>query len=85
MSTYDELTKICKNIIRKNNPDTAIMLISTLRFPVSNELIGSKGAVKIFKIYSDCSVGYNSKKYDNNFRSYNTKINKNFRKVNKLL
>ena len=85
MSTYGELTKICKNIIRKNNPETAVMLISTLTFPVSNELIGIKGAVRIFKIYADCSVEYTSKKYDNNFRSYNNKINKNFRKVNKLL
>jgi hypothetical protein len=84
MCNYDNLTKNCKNIIKNNNTDIAINMIAKLRFPVTNELIGKNGAIKIFKAYSECAVGYDSKKYSNNFRSYNNKIKKKFTEANSM-
>ena len=84
MSTLDQLTNKCKNIIKNNSVETSIEMISRLKYPTSNELIGINGAIKIYKVYSKYSIDYSSKKYDNNGRSYNNKINKNFRKANSL-
>ena len=69
-------TKI-KNIIKNNDPEKSIKLISEIKLPEGNKLIGKNGALRIYRNYAENSVEYDSKKYQTNINSYKEKVNKN--------
>ena len=76
-------TKI-KNIIKNNDPEKSIKLISEFKLPESNKLIGKDGATKIYRNYAENSVEYDSKKYQNNINSYKQKVDKNISNSRKI-
>jgi hypothetical protein len=45
--------------------------------------MGKETALKIYNIYSEDSVNYDSKKYQTNINSYKEKVNKNIKIANK--
>ena len=77
-----ELQNKVKQIINKNNPKKSIVLISKLRIPGLDKLVGIDKALRLYKLYSDESVNYDIKRYKNNINEYETKINNNIEKAN---
>jgi len=80
---YDVLETKLKSIISNNNPKQSIELMSKCRLPESNKEIGKTTALKIYNIYSENSVKYDSKKYQTNINSYKEKVSKNTKIANK--
>ena len=74
-----EIFSIEKNFFLKK----ALNIISKLKTPGTNTLIGKEYALKIYKIYSNSSVEYDVNKYKNNINNYTTKINNNINKATK--
>lgn len=72
---FDDITKICKNIIENNDPIKSINKISNLNLQ-NGKKIGKSYALKIYTIYADSSVKFDSK-YDNNINSFKKKRNIN--------
>jgi hypothetical protein len=66
-----------KEIIIKNSPDDSINLISQINVPNKNKVIGFDKALRLYKIYSNNSIKYNSKKYKNSYKNYTNDINSN--------
>jgi hypothetical protein len=84
LNNYDALTNKCKNIIKSNNPSDSINKISNLKTPKGNSF-GNDVAMKIYKLYSDESVKYDSKKYQNNISSYKKSVKNNVEKAKKTV
>lgn len=82
--TYDNLTNKCKNIIQKNNPSDSINKIASFKSP-EGKVLGRDMALKIYKIYSNESVKYDSKKYETNISSYKKSVKKNLEKAKKSI
>lgn len=78
--SYYEISKQCKTIIRDNKPNNSIHMISEIKAP-GGEKLGNEIALKIYNAYSDESVKYDSKKYENNINSYKNKVNANIAKA----
>ena len=78
--SYDNLTNKCKNIIQKNNPSESINKIANFKSPGGN-VLGKEMALKIYKIYSNESVKYDSKKYETNISSYKKSVKNNLEKA----
>jgi len=69
--------------MHNNSAKDSINIISKLKTPGTNTLIGKEYALKIYKIYSNSSVEYDVNKYKNNINNYTTKINNNINKATK--
>jgi hypothetical protein len=80
---YKNLSNKCKSVIKNNNPNQSINLISKMKSPGNGEKIGREKALKIYNAYSDNSVNYDSNTYKNNISSYKNKVNSNINKANK--
>jgi hypothetical protein len=78
--SYENLSNICKEIIKNKEPDDAIKLISNIKTE-DNCIIGKDAAKKIYKLYSKESVKYTSNKYSENITEYKKKVNKNIKKA----
>jgi hypothetical protein len=74
-----------KQIINKNNPKKSIILISNLKIPGIDKLVGIDKALRLYKLYSDESVQYDIKKYKNNINAYEIKVNNNIDKAHKYV
>jgi hypothetical protein len=78
--SYDDLSNRCKEIIRNKSPEDAINLIAKLK--IENGLyVGLNTAKKIYKIYGDESVKYNSNDYGENISTYSKKVKNNINKA----
>ena len=75
-NSHFDLAKECETIIKNNNPEKSMDLISNIILP-SNKKVGKKLAFKIFIVYSDKSVKYDSKIYQNDINSFKRKVKKN--------
>jgi len=78
--SYENLSNICKEIIRNKEPNNAINLIANIKTE-DNTIIGKDTAKRIYKLYSKESVKYNSNKYSENITEYKKKVNKNIKKA----
>ena len=81
---YQNLSNKCKSVITSNNPNQSINLISKMKSPGSGEKIGREKSLKIYNAYSDSSVNYDSKKYQNDISSYKNKVNSNIKKAERI-
>lgn len=82
-ANYNNLTKQCKTIIENNSPEDSMKKISNIK--LSDKKVGKETAFKIYKAYSDESVKYDSKKYENNINQYKNKVNSNVEKAKKVV
>jgi hypothetical protein len=82
LDNYDKLTNKCKKFISDNDASNAINKISNLKTPNGNK-IGNDAALKIYKIYADESVKYDSKKNQTNISSYKKNVKTNIEKAKK--
>ena len=83
-ANFDDLTKQCKSIIQNNSPEDSMKKISNLKLS-DNKKVGKETAFKIYNVYSDESVKYNSKTYENNINQYKNKVNLNVEKAKKII
>ena len=74
---YDKLSIKCKSTIKSNSPQNSINIISNMKLPGKSESMGKNNALKIYNLYSDHSVEYNSSKYRNNINSYKKSVQNN--------
>jgi hypothetical protein len=79
--SYQKISNKCKSTIREKSPEESIKIISNLKSPTSGKNIGEKDALKIYNVYSNESVKYDSKLYKNNINDYSNKINSNIEKA----
>jgi hypothetical protein len=78
--SYDDLSNRCKEIIRNKSPEDAINLMSKLKIE-NGSYIGINTARKIYKLYGNESVKYNSNDYGENISSYSKKVKNNINKA----
>lgn len=78
--SYENLSNVCKDIIRNKKPEDAINIIANIKTE-DNSIIGKDTAKRIYKLYSKESVKYNSNKYSENITEYKNKVNKNVKKA----
>jgi hypothetical protein len=71
------------NIVKKNDPEKSVQLISKIKLP-DHTLIGLEKAAKIYIRFSDYSVVYNKKIHIYNGSLWINKVNKNISKAIKI-
>lgn len=77
-NSHTDLAKECETIIKNNNPEKSMQMISNIILP-SNKKVGKKLALEIFMVYADKSVKYDAKIYQNNINSFKNKVKKNIK------
>lgn len=82
---FSGLEQKIKQIINKNNPKKSIILISKLKIPVLNKIVGIDKALRLYALYSNESVDYDLKKYKNDINTYETKVNNNITQAKKYV
>ena len=75
-NTYNNLSIKCRDIIRNNQPENSINIISNM-INENGKKIGRDNALKIYNVYSNESINYDEKKYRNNIGTYIKKIDSN--------
>ena len=87
MGNYDKhkfKTRII-NIMKKNSPEDSVKIISKLKNPYTDEIIGHKKAIRIYVVNVKNIVEYDSEKYANNISKYNSLINEKINKICNLI
>lgn len=79
--SYNIISKNCLNIIKNNNPEKSINIISKMK--IDDNKIGSEVALKIYKSFSSSVVDYDSKLYSNNISQYKNKVRVKIEKASK--
>jgi hypothetical protein len=80
---YDKLSSKCKSTIKSKSPQNSINIISNMKLPGKSNSMGKDNALKIYNLYSDHSIEYNSSKYKNNINSYKDSVQSNKNIANK--
>jgi hypothetical protein len=80
---YDNLSNVCKTTIKNNNPEDSINIIANMKLPGSSDKIGKDSAYKIYNLYSDKSVNYDTEQYKYNISSYKKKVKNNINRAKK--
>jgi len=74
---FNNYSNKCYSILENSSPQQAIALLAEVRHFRTNEKLGFDNALKIYKLYSEKTVKYDSKKYKNNITGYRNKIHRN--------
>lgn len=74
---FNNFSNKCYSILENNSPQQAISLLAEIRHFKTNEKLGYDNALKVYKIYAEKTVKYDSKKYKNNITGYKNRVNRN--------
>ncbi len=74
---YEELSKKCISIVKKETPEKSIDKIASFINPKTEKKFGKKKAYELYVSIAFHSVKYDKKLHENNYTEWFSKVNEN--------